>query len=290
MATKSQRLVTEKAFEDAVGLAVMPINRPTITTPIDADTYRTVTQVGGWGVRASNLTNGPAGLADRLGVFEVIWYAANGVMQRFTTADGMWFRTAANQSWNPWQQVALEGQVVPRVRGTLPEMDLDDLRGAEWVGTWHLAGVSTYEHMPVTTSIATAITLESGNTAGNADTQRLVIEAGDRPLEMWVRKLRNTTGGVSTWSPWERLVRASELEDLVSGSGLVQDVDGVWYVPDPDDSDGPQPAWRRIVDESHAPDLLPATVVQSATISRILVSNDPDEPLENGDLLLVYGG
>ena len=103
--------------------------------------------------------------------------------------------------------------------------------------------------------------------------------------EVWYR----TASTATSWYPWHQMAL---LEDIGSGdgSGLAQDTDGVWYITEGADEEGPQPAAQRVVTEDRALSVLGSVAVTSDSIRRIRISTNASEPLENGDLLIVIGG
>ena len=249
-----------------------------IDATVDANDFRTDGSTSVLTVRNNNLLNGPAISENLIVYLETISTAFNNVFQRASTRFESWSRAAIDSNtWGPWRKHAFEDSALSTVTnlGYIDTtVDANDFRtdGSTSVLTVRnnnlLNGPAISENL--------IVYLETIRTAFNN-----VFQRASTRFESWSRAAIDN----NTFGPWRK--HAFE-DDISGGSGIEWDDDNVPYISEGAGAN-PQPAWRRLVTESSAPAALPSTVVESPAIKRIRVSTDPNMPLENGDLLLVYG-
>lgn len=242
-----------------------------ITEETDIGAFREEEHIGHYVIRNSNLIGGPDISGDPLLTLEVMRGASNGVLQRISHGENIWWRySSSSTEWGAWSQVAHDPS-----HGVLSEpTNVDEYREHSHVGHYVARADNLLGGPPISGN--PLVTFEVLWGISNGVVQRVTTRD-----ELWWRAASSST----EWDHWRRVADADEISGG-TGSGIDYDDDGTPYIAEGAGSN-PQPASRRLVTEQTLPDLT-SQYMRSSTVRRILTSADPDEPLEDGDLLLVY--
>lgn len=241
--------------------------RGSLVEVTNIDAMRGVEDIGHYMIRASNMVGGPDVEGDPLCHLEVLRGSGNGILHRITTSTQVWWRTAASaSSWASWRRedAGANGAL-------LAATDIDAFKEQHHIGHYVGRAEDMVGGPPIDGNRVCHLEVKRG--ADNGVLHRVTTSE-----EIWWR----TSASATSWAPWRRVGE----QDSDPTAGISYDDDGTPYLADGAGSN-PQPASRRLVTEESLTDLNSGHTT-SPTVRRIITSTDPDEPLQDGDLLLIY--
>lgn len=259
-----RRLVTEAAISDderRVALGVAAITRGTLPAGTDLNSLNSAEWAGTWRLTASAYGNLPVNSLVGAAVLHVkVTDNGNGLSQEMELGTAKYFRkSVVLGEWYGWRQVVDTTMLTSYLRtsrGTLATAtDLNTLALPEHAGTHHIAASNVYENLPegLTITEASVLRVDVGNGL-NSCAQTLIHHTAQK-LDYWVREIRvaaNSQNPTNSWQPWKRIPTADEIADLIGQGG--------------------------------------GGLVRSSQVTRIIASTNANATLQDGDLLLVYGG